>query len=79
MKPSSCDEYAGRKRWRLFIKTILIIKDVFGVQEVGDDNTCWMGGANHQTSLEAKARSAGSGVGETWRGVPRERDGRLAG
>lgn len=48
-------------------------------QEVGDDNTCWMGGANHQTSLEAKARSAGSGVGETWRGVPRERDGRLAG
>ena len=66
MKLSSCDEYAGRKRWRLSIKTIMITKDIFGIQEAGDDNTCWVGGANHQMSIEAKARSAGSG--ETWPG-----------
>ena len=65
MKPSSCDEYAGRKGWGLFIKAILITKDVFGVQEAGGGDTCRVGGANHQMSLEAKARSAGSGVGET--------------
>jgi len=59
-------------------ETGVVHRDNFD-KEMGDDGTRWVSGANHQISLGAKARSAGSEVGETWRGVLCERDGQPVG